>query len=284
MNPRKRPTESDLDETREQNAAPNADTARLQRVEERLVADVETFQSGGVRLTKRVVEEPESLEVELRHDEIDFERRPADRPLQPGEEPVANRGDETVVLVVEERLEVRKVAWVVEEIHLRRRLVSDSQEVTDTVRKERWEISTEGEVELKHRHESTRDIVASHHEIQTPKEGIDMSTHATQIQTGWDVYGSDDEKIGDVSGVAHDHFIIEKGFIFTEDVYVPMSAIASVGDERVYLTYTKDQVENQQWSSPPAAGSDAYESDRGIEREHAARGTDRDTIERARNA
>jgi uncharacterized protein (TIGR02271 family) len=158
MNPRKRPTESDLDETREQNAAPNADTARLQRVEERLVADVETFQSGGVRLTKRVVEEPESLEVELRHDEIDLERRPADRPLQPGEEPVANRGDETVVLVVEERLEVRKVAWVVEEIHLRRRLMSDSQEVTDTVRKERWEISTEGEVELKHRHESTRDI------------------------------------------------------------------------------------------------------------------------------
>jgi uncharacterized protein (TIGR02271 family) len=108
-----------------------------------------------------------------------------------------------------------------------------------------------------------------------------MDTHATQIQTGWDVYGSDDEKIGDVSGVANDHFIIEKGFIFTEDVYVPMSAIASVGDERVYLTYTKDQVENQQWSSPPAAGSDAYETDRGIERDHAATGTDRDTIERS---
>jgi uncharacterized protein (TIGR02271 family) len=108
-----------------------------------------------------------------------------------------------------------------------------------------------------------------------------MTTRATQIQTGWDVYGSDDEKIGDVSGVANDHFIIEKGFIFMTDVYVPMSAIASVGNERVYLTYTKDQVENQEWSSPPAGDGDAYETDRATERDHAATGTDRDTIERS---
>jgi uncharacterized protein (TIGR02271 family) len=108
-----------------------------------------------------------------------------------------------------------------------------------------------------------------------------MTTHATQIRTGWDVYGSDDEKIGDVSGVANDHFIIEKGFIFTEDVYVPMSAIASIGDERVYLTYTKDQVENQKWSSPPAREARAHKTDRRMgDRDRAATGTERDTIER----
>lgn len=96
-------------------------------------------------------------------------------------------------------------------------------------------------------------------------------THETQIQTGWDVYGSDQEKIGDVADVANDYFIIEKGFLFTTDVYVPMSAIASFSEERVYLTHTKDQVENQEWSSPPAAADhEAY----------SAADTDRDTIER----
>jgi uncharacterized protein (TIGR02271 family) len=151
MNRRPRPTDPALDETREQDLAPDSDTARLERVEERLVADVNTVESGRVRMSKRVIEEPESLEVKLRHDEIDVERRPADRPLQAGEEPVADRGEETVVLVIEERLEVRKVAWVVEEIHLRRRLVTEKSQVTDTVRKERWEFSTEGDVESKHR-------------------------------------------------------------------------------------------------------------------------------------
>ena len=78
-----------------------------------------------------------------------------------------------------------------------------------------------------------------------------MDTTNTQIQTGWDVYGSDGEKIGSVAGVANDHFIIEKGFLFTTDIYVPMSAIGSVHDDEVELIYTKDQVENQDWSSAP---------------------------------
>ena len=110
-----------------------------------------------------------------------------------------------------------------------------------------------------------------------------MTIDAQRIQTGWDVYGSDEEKIGDVAGVANDHFIIEKGFIFTTDVYVPMSAIASVDDERVYLTYTKDQLENQDWSSPPAEGSQTHDVDRRShdEGDYAATGTDRDTIERS---
>lgn len=110
-----------------------------------------------------------------------------------------------------------------------------------------------------------------------------MTIDAHRIETGWDVYGSDDEKIGDVSAVANDHFVIEKGFIFTTDVYVPMSAIASVDDDRVYLTYTKDQLENQDWSSPPAEGSGTYDADRRSHDEggYAATGTDRDTIERS---
>lgn len=121
---------------------------RLERTEEHLAPRVTLRRAGSIRVRKHVVEAPEEAEVVLRHDELDIERRPADRPLGSGERPVTERGDTTVVLVVEERLEIRKVPWVVEELHLRRRLVSEQARVSETVRKERFDIEAEGDVEL----------------------------------------------------------------------------------------------------------------------------------------
>ena len=151
MTSRTPPTDPSTDETRLHEPITEGETAHLERVEERLVADVRAEQAGSVRIEKRVVEEPETLEVTLRHDELDLERRKADRLLAAGEQPVTVRGEETVVLVIEERLEVRKVPWVVEEIHLRRRLTSETRQIEDTVRKERFEVRTEGDVNLEHR-------------------------------------------------------------------------------------------------------------------------------------
>ena len=73
----------------------------------------------------------------------------------------------------------------------------------------------------------------------------------TQIQTGTSVYGSDGEKIGDVAGVADRYFVIEKGFLFTTDIYVPLSAVASADEDGITLSMTKDEVENNDWSSEP---------------------------------
>ena len=151
MTSRTPPTDPSTDETRLHEPVTEAATAHLERVEERLVADVRAEQAGSVRIEKRVVEEPEALEVTLRHDELDLERRKADRPMAAGEQPVTVRGEETIVLVVEERLEVRKVPWVVEEIHLRRRLTTETRLIEDTVRKERFEVRTEGDVNLEQR-------------------------------------------------------------------------------------------------------------------------------------
>lgn len=81
------------------------------------------------------------------------------------------------------------------------------------------------------------------------------NTYTTQIETGTSVYGSDGEKIGDVAEVSNDYFVIEKGFIFTTDLFVPMSAIAGVDEDGVRLSMTKDQVENSDWSEAPVAGT-----------------------------
>ena len=86
------------------------------------------------------------------------------------------------------------------------------------------------------------------------------NTYTTQIETGTSVYGSDGEKIGDVAEVSNDYFVIEKGFIFTTDLFVPMSAIAGVDEDGVRLSMTKDQVENSDWSEAPVAGT-VHDSD-----------------------
>jgi hypothetical protein len=78
-----------------------------------------------------------------------------------------------------------------------------------------------------------------------------QDTYATQLQTGTDVYGSDGEKIGSIAGVAQNHFVIENGLIFTTDIYVPMSSVTSVDDDRVTLSLTKEQVEDADWGEEP---------------------------------
>jgi uncharacterized protein (TIGR02271 family) len=145
------PAAAGAEETRAQPIQPlDPETTTLERVEERVVADVTPVKAGSVRIEKRVVEEKDSVDVTLRHDELDLERRRVNRPLEPDEQPIREVGDTTVLLVVEERLEVRRVPYVVEEIHLRRRVVTEQQQVSDTVRKERWDIRPEGGVDVDH--------------------------------------------------------------------------------------------------------------------------------------
>lgn len=129
---------------------PATDHKRVTRAEERLVPHVRDVEAGRVVVRRRTVEEQSEVKIQLRHDELEMERVPADRPLDAGEQPITERGEETVVLVVEERLEVCKVPWVVEEIHLRRGIRTEEQTVSDSVRKERITIEPEGDVKISH--------------------------------------------------------------------------------------------------------------------------------------
>lgn len=108
------------------------------------------------------------------------------------------------------------------------------------------------------------------------------NTYANQIQTGTDVYGSDGEKIGSVTGLADNYFVIEKGFIFTTDLYVPMSAVAGVNDDGIQLTMTKDQVENEDWSTQPTDGTGGTTDDTVLERSEERLVVDKDVAEAGR--
>ncbi|MFN8591990.1 MAG: DUF2382 domain-containing protein [Thermomicrobiales bacterium] len=73
----------------------------------------------------------------------------------------------------------------------------------------------------------------------------------TQIALGDEVFGSDESKVGNVADVQADYIVVEKGFFFPSDYYVPRSAIASVGNGRVYLNVTKDVALHSGWETVP---------------------------------
>jgi uncharacterized protein (TIGR02271 family) len=72
-----------------------------------------------------------------------------------------------------------------------------------------------------------------------------------QDLTGMTVRGSDGDKVGKVVGYDGQYVVVEKGFFFPSDHYIPTSAISSVGDDEVYLSVTKDEALNQGWDRQP---------------------------------
>jgi len=86
-----------------------------------------------------------------------------------------------------------------------------------------------------------------------------MSMDVSQIQHGWDVYGSDGDKIGDVSDVGPNYVMVTKGFLFTKDIYIPISAITGIENDRVYLNIAKDQVDSMGWDQAPT-GDTGYDN------------------------
>ncbi len=82
---------------------------------------------------------------------------------------------------------------------------------------------------------------------------MSWTTESTQIMTGNEVVGSDGEKVGTVAEVQPGYIVIEKGFFFPTDYYIPMSAIASVANGQVYLNVAKDAALHSGWDTVPDA-------------------------------
>src|SRR5215203_1077044 len=91
----------------------------------------------------------------------------------------------------------------------------------------------------------------------TRRSAVSWTTDSSQIMTGDEVYGSDGDKVGTVAEVQPSYIVVEKGFFFPTDYYIPMSAIASVAGGQVYLNVAKDAALNSGWDTVPDAVSAA---------------------------
>lgn len=82
---------------------------------------------------------------------------------------------------------------------------------------------------------------------------MSWSGNTAQVQVGDDVYGSDGDKVGTVAEVQPGYLVVEKGFFFPTDYYIPVAAITQIGDRQVVLNVSKDAALHSGWETIPDA-------------------------------
>jgi hypothetical protein len=68
---------------------------------------------------------------------------------------------------------------------------------------------------------------------------------------GMEVYDSDGDKVGKIFSIYPNYIVIEKGFFFPTDYFIPIDAIASYDGDKAYLNVTKDEAVNRSWDIEP---------------------------------
>src|SRR5215213_2696503 len=108
------------------------------------------------------------------------------------------------------------------------------------------------------------------------------SSYASQFNVGDEVYGSDGDKVGTVAEVQTGYIVVEKGFFFPTDYYIPTSAITSASNGQVYLSTTRDAALNSGWDTVPDVPTTASAATLGTAAATTDTWTDTDRIAAAR--
>ena len=123
----------------------DAETLRLR--EEELRARKTAVETGRVQVGKEIVEEQKSFEVPVSREEVTVERHAVER--RPSDEPIRDTESQTIkVPVREERLEVEKQPVVYEEVGVGKRATEETQQVSETVRREELRMDKEGDIDV----------------------------------------------------------------------------------------------------------------------------------------
>ncbi|HWI60552.1 MAG TPA: YsnF/AvaK domain-containing protein [Symbiobacteriaceae bacterium] len=118
------------------------DSATMRLREEELDVSKHSVRTGEVALHKDIVEETQTVNVPVTHEEVVVERRAVN--AAPSDEPIGE--EETIrVPVSEERVDVDKHTIVTGEVGLHKRAVQETAQVTETVRKERARVEVDGD-------------------------------------------------------------------------------------------------------------------------------------------
>lgn len=71
------------------------------------------------------------------------------------------------------------------------------------------------------------------------------------VHTHMQVYSSDNQKLGHVADVYEDSFAVHKGFLFTQNRYIPYSAIKTIEKDRVELVMDAADALIKEWEKRP---------------------------------
>lgn len=142
--------------------------------EEELRVGKREVQTGGIRVYSRVTEKPVEENVQLRKEHVEVERRPVDRPIQPGDQAFQERTIE--VKETSEEPVVSKQARVVEEVAVRKDVEQKTQTIHDTVRRSDVEVEKLGPDDIRLSDSFAQDL--SHDQRFTGRDWNTIETDA----------------------------------------------------------------------------------------------------------
>lgn len=113
-------------------------------IQEQITFDKQVIESGKVRISKRIVEHEELVDVPLFREEVDVEHVPinqfVDTPPQ-----VRQEGDTMIIPVVQEQIFYQKRLLLVEELHVRKQIIEEHKPQQITLLKEEVDITRSAE-------------------------------------------------------------------------------------------------------------------------------------------
>ena len=115
--------------------------------EEELRATKQPVEAGEVRIGKEVVTEERTINVPVQREQVYIEQR--DVATRPADRPISEEGETIRVPVREEEVRVEKQPVVTGEVVIGKQQVQDTEQYTDTVRREEPRIEREGDVDIR---------------------------------------------------------------------------------------------------------------------------------------
>jgi uncharacterized protein (TIGR02271 family) len=81
-----------------------------------------------------------------------------------------------------------------------------------------------------------------------------------QFRIGDDVIAADGDKVGSLADMHGMYLVVEKGFFFPRDYYIPYDTVSNYdpADGKIYLTVTKDAALNSGWDQMPNLADETY--------------------------
>jgi uncharacterized protein (TIGR02271 family) len=109
-------------------------------IQEQVVFDKQVVETGQVRITKRIIEHEELVDVPLMREEISVERVPVNQFVEAMPSP-RQEGDIMIIPVVQEQVFYQKRLLLVEELRVRKQVLEDHKPQQITLLKEEVEVS-----------------------------------------------------------------------------------------------------------------------------------------------
>lgn len=119
----------------------------LELREEQLDVNKQRVQTGEVEVKKDVVEDQKTVNVPVTHEEVYVGRRSVDNTDPDTTKPIGN-AESITVPIIEEKVEVTKKPVVAEELVIGKKQVTETQQVTENIKREEAKVTKEGDASV----------------------------------------------------------------------------------------------------------------------------------------